>query len=211
MCDWLVVYGVVFTAVTGIFEGANLSGDLKHPNRHIWKGTIIAIYVALITYFFAIMTFAGAATSETLQQNLYLFQDVSFGSPWIIIAGTWVACFSSGLGGIMGGSRILQAIARDRIFPFISIFGRGYGKGDEPRIAVLLTAAIAQGALFIGGLDTIAPIITTFFCLSYALVNMSLLLISVAGTPNFRPRFKVKRKGKGKDKENFFLYLFFLQ
>ena len=90
----------------------------------------------------------------------------------------------------MGGSRILQAIARDKIFPFISWAGRGFGSGDEPRLAMLLTGAIAQAAMFIGGLDTIAPIITTFFCMSYALVNLSLLLVSMAGTPNFRPRFK---------------------
>ncbi len=50
MCDWIVVYALVFTAVTGIFEGANLSGDLKDPNRHIWRGTLIAIYGAFLTY-----------------------------------------------------------------------------------------------------------------------------------------------------------------
>jgi potassium/chloride transporter 9 len=47
--------------------------------------------------------------------------------------------------GLMGGSRILQAIARDRIFPGVAWAGRGFGSGDEPRLAVLLTAAIAQG------------------------------------------------------------------
>ena len=54
----------------------------------------------------------------------------------------------------MGGSRIIQAIARDRIFPFIEILGRGYGKGDEPRPAVIVTACIAQLCLFIGGNQT---------------------------------------------------------
>lgn len=109
----------------------------------------------------------------------------------------------------MGGSRILQAIARDNVYPFIGWAGRGFGSGDEPRFAILLTGAVAQCkkekngflffshkensqvALLAGGLNTIAPIITTFFCMSYALVNLSLLLVSLAGTPNFRPRFKV--------------------
>ena len=38
-------------------------------------------------------------------------------------------------------------------------------KGDEPWVAVLLTWGIAQCCVFIGGLNEIAPIITSFFCL----------------------------------------------
>lgn len=189
-CSWLGVYAVVFTAVTGIFEGANLSGDLRDPNRHIWRGTLIAIWGAFFTYFLSMFSFAGGFDRATLQANLYVLQDMSFGTKWIIVVGIWVACFTSGLGGLMGGSRILQAIARDGIYPGMSWAGRGFGKGDEPRLAVLLTGAIAQVCLFIGGLDAIAPVISTFFAMSYSLVNLSLLLVAFAGTPNFRPRFK---------------------
>lgn len=189
-CSWLVVYSVVFTAVTGIFEGANLSGDLRDPNRHIWRGTLIAIWGAYLTYMLCIIGFAGGFDRATLQQNYYVFQQTSFGSPWIVIVGVWVACYTSGLGGLMGGSRILQALARDNLFPGLWVFGRGFGSGDEPRLAILLTGAIAQLAILIGDVNTIAPIITTFFCLAYSLVNMSLLLVYLSGTPNFRPRFK---------------------
>ncbi len=106
--------------------------------------------------------FAGGFDRFTLQNNLYVFQYQSFGTRWIIIVGIWVACFTSGLGGLMGGSRILQAIARDKVFPGIGWAGRGFGSGDEPRFAMLLTGAIAQVALLLGNLQTIAPIITTF-------------------------------------------------
>lgn len=92
--------------------------------------------------------FAGGFDRMTLQTNLYVFQYQSFGSRWIIIVGIWVACFTSGLGGLMGGSRILQAIARDNVYPFIGWAGRGFGSGDEPRFAILVTGAIAQRILF---------------------------------------------------------------
>lgn len=177
--------------MTGIFEGANLSGDLKDPNKTIWKGTLIAIWGAFFTYFLSIIAFAGGFDRFTLQTNLYVFQNMSFGSTWIVIVGVYVACFTSGLGAMMGGSRILQAIARDQIYYGIGWAGRGFGKGDEPRLAVLVTGAIAQVAILIGDLNSIAPIITTFFCMSYALVNLSCFLVSIAGTPNFRPRFKM--------------------
>jgi len=92
--------------------------------------------------------------------------------------------------------------------------GKGSGKGDEPRRAVIATCLVAQAALFIGNLNTplttfrdhakclttccvvagdlntVAPIITTFFCLSYGMVCLCCFLVQISGTPNFRPRFK---------------------
>lgn len=41
------------------------------------------------------------------------------------------------------------------------------GSANEPRRAVIFTWAVAQGCLFLGDLDDVAPIITSFFCLSY--------------------------------------------
>ena len=36
----------------------------------------------------------------------------------------------------------------------------------------------------------IAPIMTNFFCLSYALVNLSAFVLRITGAPNYRPRVK---------------------
>jgi hypothetical protein len=38
----------------------------------------------------------------------------------------------------------------------------------------------------IGDLDLIAPIVTSFFCLSYTLVNLTCFLLSAIEAPNFR-------------------------
>lgn len=126
---------------------------------------------------------------ETLKTNMSPMQDLS-PSKYIIVVGISISAGSSALGSVFGGSRILQALARDNLpFPGLWFFAKGSKDGDEPRRAVLMTWFIAQCCCLMGDLDVVSPIISSFFCMSYAAVNFSCLLLEISGTPNFRPRF----------------------
>lgn len=61
--------------------------------------------------------------------------------------------------GIVGAAKLLQALARDKLLPGISVFGQGTRRGDDPVFAVLLTYGIAQLALF-ADLNQIATLIS---------------------------------------------------
>ena len=63
-------------------------------------------------------------------------------------------------------------------------------QGDEPHYALLLTAAIALVGVAIANLDSIAGIITSFFLLTYSIVNWTCFFLSITGAPNFRPTWK---------------------
>jgi potassium/chloride transporter 9 len=77
---------------------------------------------------------------------------------------------------------VLQALARDNHpFPGLAFFAKGSVHGDEPRRAVVFTWLIAQSCCLIGSLDIISPIISSFFCLSYASVNFCCLVLDVSG------------------------------
>uniref|UniRef100_A0A7S2W762 Amino acid permease/ SLC12A domain-containing protein n=1 Tax=Mucochytrium quahogii TaxID=96639 RepID=A0A7S2W762_9STRA len=187
-----IVFGILFPAMTGIMEGANLSGDLKNPNRDIGRGTLAAVFAAITTYVFLIFGNAGAFDRTTLKKNQNVMVDVSWPSKYIVIVGISVSSFSSALGSVFGGARVLQALGRDDLPPSfgLSVFSKGSANGDEPRRAVLFTWLIAQCACLIGDLDKIAPIISSFFLLSYGTVNLTCFLLDVSGTPNFRPHFR---------------------
>eukprot|EP01083_Nonionella_stella_P270609 916500_1 len=188
-----MVFGVLFSGVTGLMEGANLSGDLANPAKSIPTGTLSAIGTAICAYFLMIFSFGGSFDANVLQNVTTIPQNVSWGwiGYYLSILGVLISSSSSALGSLFGGSRVLQAIARDNIFPkFFDKLGYGTVKGDEPIFAVIVTWILAQGLLFIGGINSIAPIATSFFCLSYSTVNLCCFLLCISGQPNFRPLFK---------------------
>ena len=58
-CSFSLVFAIIFPAMTGIMEGANLSGDLKDPSGMIGPGTIGAVFCAIVVYLALIFSFAG--------------------------------------------------------------------------------------------------------------------------------------------------------
>eukprot|EP00164_Ancoracysta_twista_P004589 GFYU01006193.1.p1 GENE.GFYU01006193.1~~GFYU01006193.1.p1 ORF type:complete len:905 (+),score=254.32 GFYU01006193.1:71-2716(+) len=187
--NFMDVFGIVFPAVTGIMAGANMSGDLRDPGRSIPKGTLSAIGTATATYVLLILTLAFTCSRHLLLSDKQVLQSVSF--HWICIAlGVWCSTISSALASIVGGSRVLQALARDDLIPVLSFFRVGSGPNDEPRRAVIMTWFLAQCALMLGDLNIIAPLISNFFLMSYAITNFACFVLRVSAAPNFRPRFR---------------------
>ena len=191
MCTWHQLFSIIFPAVTGIMEGANLSGDLKNPAKSIGLGTISGIILSLAVYVALMLAIAMSFDRFVLKDNMSAVQD-AVGWGGVVLTGIGAATLSSALGSLFGSARVLQAIARDELFPkFLGFVGKGSGPADEPRVAVFITWAIAQGCLFLGTLDRIAPLITNFFLTSYCFTNLACFLLQTVATPNFRPTFRL--------------------
>jgi solute carrier family 12 (sodium/potassium/chloride transporter), member 2 len=112
----------------------------------------------------------------------------------ILTAGIFSASLSSALASIVSAPKIFQAVCEDRIFPKSEFFAVGYGKNNEPWRGYALTFVIALCFIIIGDLNQIAPIISNFFLMSYALINYSCFDASIAKTPGWRPSFKYYNK-----------------
>eukprot|EP00043_Microstomoeca_roanoka_P027038 m.13406 g.13406 ORF g.13406 m.13406 type:complete len:675 (-) comp7264_c0_seq1:18-2042(-) len=174
----------------GIMEGANLSGDLKDPAFSIPVGTLSAVATSYTIYALQIVFMGGAFTRYALVQDQNMYQNACVGSPYIVVVGILISSISSALGSLFGGSRVLQAMGKDNLMPILRPFAYGTKKGNEPRVAVIFTWIVAQGCVMIGDIDVVAPIETSFFCLSYAIVNFTCFILSALNAPNFRPTFK---------------------
>lgn len=183
------MFALFFPAVTGIMAGANMSGDLKDPARSIPRGTIAAVFVTGLVYASQAFLLGGSRPRADLIDNTMIISDIAL-LPALIAAGVFAATLSSALGSMMGAPRILQSLARDRLFRTLNPLGVGSDRDGEPRRAIFVTFLIAQAGIMLANLDRIAPLITMAFLVTYGLLNLATFYESVAKNPSYRPQFR---------------------
>ncbi|MFB6355214.1 MAG: amino acid permease, partial [bacterium] len=167
------VFAVFFPAVTGIMAGVNMSGDLKDPPKSIPYGTFMAIGVGYIIYMGLPVILASRADAVTLIEDTLIMRRIAFWGDAILL-GVWGATLSSALGSILGGPRVLQALARDGILPrWLSFLGKGAEDDDTPRYGTILTLGIVLTAVWFADLNMIAPVLTMFFLTTYGVLNLA--------------------------------------
>ncbi|XP_070848800.1 solute carrier family 12 member 6-like isoform X5 [Chaetodon trifascialis] len=193
--SFTLLVGIFFPSVTGIMAGSNRSGDLKDAQRSIPIGTILAILTTSIVYLSSVVLFGACIDGVVLRDKFgdsvkgnLVVGTLAWPSPWVIVIGSFFSTCGAGLQSLTGAPRLLQAIAKDNIIPFLRVFGHGKDNG-EPTWALLLTALIAELGILIASLDLVAPILTMFFLMCYLFVNLACALQTLLRTPNWRPRF----------------------
>ena len=193
------VFAIYFPAVTGILAGVNMSGDLKDPARSLVRGTMAAIAVGFIVYLLEIILCGGSQQRGDLQSRPFdmLVQNALWGTGFLVMGGVFAATISSAVGSFLGAPRVLQALARDRIFPALGIFGRGSKDKDEPRYGLILTLGLTFTVIMLLGggdsmaaFDMIAAIVSMFFLCTYGMINFAAFVESFGANPSFRPRFR---------------------
>nr|XP_031528566.1 solute carrier family 12 member 6 [Vicugna pacos] len=194
--SFTLLVGIFFPSVTGIMAGSNRSGDLKDAQKSIPIGTILAILTTSIVYLSNVVLFGACIEGVVLRDKFgdavkgnLVVGTLSWPSPWVIVIGSFFSTCGAGLQSLTGAPRLLQAIAKDNIIPFLRVFGHSKANG-EPTWALLLTAAIAELGILIASLDLVAPILSMFFLMCYLFVNLACALQTLLRTPNWRPRFR---------------------
>ncbi|MCH2179173.1 MAG: amino acid permease [Mariniblastus sp.] len=183
------MFALFFPAVTGIMAGANMSGDLRDPSKSIPRGTIAAVLVTAVVYLSQAVLMGGSSSHQALVDNNMVISEIAIW-PFLITAGVFAATLSSALASMMGAPRILQALSKDEIFPRIKFFSKGSGPTNEPRRAIVLSFIIAQVFILTADLNTVAPLITMAFMITYGLLNLATFYEGITKNPSYRPRFQ---------------------
>lgn len=182
-------FAIFFPAATGIMVGAGMSGSLENPRRAIPYGTLGAWGVTLVVYLVAAVWYSVIAPPDVLlAQKTVMVQRAVFGP--LVLIGIVCSTLMASLSSLIAAPQLLQAMAEQKVVP-----GHGWlavrSEDGEPRHALLATLGIGALGLLSGSLDAIAPVITSFFILTYLGVNLVVLLEQRLAMLSFRPTFQV--------------------
>ncbi|HUX05970.1 MAG TPA: amino acid permease [Acidobacteriota bacterium] len=190
--DFWTTFAIFFPAVTGIMAGANMSGELKDPRKAIPNGTLTGIAVTLFIYIgLAVFLAFVVPTADLLNTDEIVLEKIAFWSPAVTL-GILAATFSSALGSMVGGPRVLQALAEQETVPFSPFFATKTKKG-EPRNAIFVTGIAVEIAIVFGNLDALATLITMFFLITYGMLNLVVFIQQSMRIISFRPTFRIPR------------------
>lgn len=187
----LTAFAIFFPATTGIMVGVGMSGSLANPRKSIPWGTLAAWGAAFAVYAFGAVLYATIASPQELVENRTILFDKAFFGPMVIF-GVLVSTLMAAMSSLVAAPRLLQAMAEHEVVPGSGWLRKTTESGD-PRNASLLTLGLAALALSTGSLDAIAPVITSFFLVTYLAVNGVVLLEQRLGMISFRPTFRVPK------------------
>lgn len=189
--NFWVVFAVFFPAATGIMAGANMSGELEDPRQSIPRGTLWALGVSFVVYMLLAYWVARSANTQELISNYNIMIDRSFWPP-VVIAGVLGATFSSALASMVGSSRILFAMGQHHV-----LVGNKWlafqNKIGQPRNSMMVTGILVFITMLLRDLNAIAPLVTMFFLITYAMLNVVVIIEQRLGLISFRPIFEVHR------------------
>nr|XP_023018169.1 solute carrier family 12 member 8 [Leptinotarsa decemlineata]XP_023018170.1 solute carrier family 12 member 8 [Leptinotarsa decemlineata] len=168
--SWFTVFGVFFPTVTGILSGINMSGDLRAPSTNIPNGTLAAISTGTFLYLVFVIFLGATCSRLSLLTNFMIAKDVSV-IQVLFLAGLYVSSMSSCLGAMYGTPRVLQSIALENVIPGIGMLGMGRGPNKVPLYSMGVVAMVTFAFIFIGEINTLAPIVTMPFLLTYACID----------------------------------------
>ncbi len=185
------VFAIFFPAVTGLMAGIGMSGELSDPKRQIPKGILWGLGVSTIIYLSMVVFLSYNVSTESLLTDNFILVDMAI-YPTLVILGILAATISSSLTVMIAAPRVMEALAQSDVLPKSKILTIKEGQ-KEPRNAILLTGLILVPVMIVGSLDSIAQVLTMFFLVTYAAINLAVFLEQFLGLRSFRPIFRVPK------------------
>lgn len=180
----LYAAALMFVAYTGYGRIATLGEEVRDPFRTIPRAIVATLLITMAVYL-AVAAVAvgsvgsgvlGSAASSLAAPLEVVSRAFSFpGAPQILAFGAVTAMLGVLLNLILGLSRVLLAMGRNRDMP--AAFGRLNAAGTTPPAAVVVVGLIIAGLTLVGDVKTTWSFSAFTVLIYYAITNLAALFI----------------------------------
>ncbi|KQC14000.1 MAG: hypothetical protein APR63_06570 [Desulfuromonas sp. SDB] len=188
----VITSGFVFISFGGLLNVANISEEVKNPQRNIPLGMITSIIVVTLLYTFITYVITGTLNPMVFKDSLTPVADsakliMGTAGYIIIIIASLLAFFTTANAGIMSASRYPLALSRDQLLPKkIALISK---KFKTPTISIIITGIIIYLTLLLP-LEMLVKAASTVILTSYVLTNLSVIILRESKIINYKPSFK---------------------
>lgn len=175
--DYGVVSGaaIIFFAFSGFSRVTTVSEEVVDPEKTIPKAIIVSILISAVLYFLISLAAVGLATPENLAISTSPLALASsktgiFFLVEIVSVGALVATSGVILTGILGTSRVMFAMGRDREVP--SALSK-LDRFSTPILAIVVSVLLAVAMMPLASFGTIVEASNTCVLSAYFIINLA--------------------------------------
>ncbi|WP_051694087.1 APC family permease [Desulfohalovibrio reitneri] len=192
---WHAVFatsGLIFVSYGGLLKTTAVAEEVRDPGRNLPLGMILSLVVVVLLYTVAVFVTSGVLPGDELNMSLTPISDgadaiMGQTGRLVLSVAAFFAFVSTANAGLMASSRYLLALSRDHLAP--EILGRVNTRFSTPHIALLFTALVIIGSLFLET-KALAGAASTVLIVSYILANLSVIILRESGLLHYRPVFR---------------------
>ena len=176
----VLAFILIFFAFIGFEDMANVAEEVKRPQKTLPRAIILCILITGVIYVLVSLSSVRILNWEELGQSTAPLADVAFkalgmeGKLTLSIIALF-ATASTVLITLVAGARILYGMARNGSLPFL--LGKIHSKTKTPWIAVIGIFVASIAFSFIGDIVIVANIAVFAIVVTFAMVNLSVILL----------------------------------
>ncbi len=176
----VLAFILIFFAFIGFEDMANVAEEVKRPQKTLPRAIILCILITGVIYVLVSLSSVRILNWEELGQSTAPLADVAFkalgmeGKITLSIIALF-ATASTVLITLVAGARILYGMARNGSLPFL--LGKIHSKTKTPWIAVIGIFVASIAFSFIGDIVIVANIAVFAIVVTFAMVNLSVILL----------------------------------
>lgn len=205
------MFGTFFPAFCGVVAGAHLaesvpttsnSISLQYQNTRSPIQLILGVHKALgftlFVYVLLGLVLAASVDNHALRHDYFIAENVvdSFLGVPLVFLGIACATLSSAFTNLVGATSILTTVLSSNdddlefseTSPLNGIMGKRRSRPSWPTL--LWTCVLCECAIFCGSVNSIIPIVSAVFLLTFVIINFACLLQEVS-SPSFFPSFRL--------------------